>query len=49
MFIELPIFILLCAFIYLVIVYGLLKMTQTQNSRDTISNRRDDSQRIKTP
>ena len=49
MFIELPIFILLSAFIYLVIVYGLLKMAETQNSQDVISNHRDNSQRIKTP
>ena len=48
MFIELPIFILLCAFIYLVIIYGLLKMAETQ-SRDTLSNHQDSSQRIKTP
>ena len=49
-FIELPVFILLSAFVYLVIVYGLLKMAETQSSRgNIISHSRDNSQRIKTP
>ena len=48
MFIELPIFILLFAFVYLVFVYGLLKMAEVQ-SRENIICDRDNSQRIKTP
>jgi hypothetical protein len=48
-FIELPIFILFCAFVYLMAIYGLLKMAETQSDRDIISDSRDNSQRIKTP
>ena len=49
-FIELPIFLLFSAFAYLVIVYGLLKMVETQSSRENIlADGQDNSRRINTP
>ena len=50
-FIDLPIFILLFAFVYLSIVYGLLKIAENQKqSENTISDQtKDVTQRIKTP
>lgn len=50
-FIDLPIFILLFAFVYLSIVYGLLKIAENQKrSESMISDHSQDvTQRIKTP
>ncbi len=50
-FINLPIFILLFAFVYLSIVYGLLKIAENQKrSENTISDQTQDvTQRIKIP
>ncbi|MEM7590010.1 MAG: hypothetical protein AAF383_00545 [Cyanobacteria bacterium P01_A01_bin.83] len=51
-FANLPIFILLFAFIYLSIIYGLLKIAenQTRAARNVISNRvQDVPHRVKTP
>jgi|GEM_PF-2738779 len=55
-FINLPIFILLFAFVYLSIVYGLLKMAEAQKQAENIvsnnivsNNVQDASQRVKTP
>ena len=49
--INLPIFILLFAFVYLSIVYGLLKIAENhKRSKNVISDQSQDvTQRIKTP
>lgn len=50
-FINLPIFTLLCAFVYLSIVYGLLKLAEThkQAKKTVTDNTQEVSQRVKTP
>ena len=48
-FIDLPIFILLCAFVYLTIVYGLLKIVEEQHEDNTIGDRSQEIDRLKIP
>ena len=48
-FIDLPVFILLCAFIYLTIIYGFLKMVEEQHEDNAIGDRSQEIDRLKTP
>ena len=49
-FTNLPIFILLCAFVYLTLIYGLLKMIEMQQHKDNaIGDRSQEIDRLKTP
>ena len=48
-FIDLPIFILLCAFVYLTIIYGLLKMIEERQENSTLGDRSQETDRLKIP